>query len=90
MITSQYCHEKAIAECVHLYYNDKTIKTYELTRNKGGYIMRRRLLSFNKLVQQNISEILNEKSTLQALEIKLDQRYTDKSKASEKQKSLFR
>ncbi|MCL1632742.1 FbpB family small basic protein [Sporolactobacillus sp. CPB3-1] len=52
--------------------------------------MRRRLLSFNKLVQQNISEILNEKSTLQALEIKLDQRYTDKSKASEKQKSLFR
>ncbi|BBN99827.1 MULTISPECIES: FbpB family small basic protein [Sporolactobacillus] len=37
-------------------------------------MVRRRFVSFNKLVQQNISELLSTESAMQALEAKLDQR----------------
>jgi hypothetical protein len=42
--------------------------------------MRRSLLPYHKLVQQNISEILNSNSALKALEERLDQKYVDQTK----------
>ncbi|MET1249015.1 MULTISPECIES: FbpB family small basic protein [Sporolactobacillus] len=48
-------------------------------------MVRRRFLSFNKLVQQNISEMLSTESVMQALEAKLDRRRVAKLENSKPQ-----